>query len=139
MFAFSSRTYGAPVAPAYRALKLMTDAGLASPRAVALTAGVVAGYNAAKAAWQAGDIRAAKDRLAMNMLMDRTAADWKAEFARLRAEVGACRTDTAVEPTTATAGRFRWVCDKGDLTGSILLAPTPVPTIQELRFVPVAR
>jgi hypothetical protein len=139
VFAFSSRTYGAPVPPAYKAVKLMTDAGLAPSRPVVLSPGLTAGYEAARMIWQAGDVLAAKNRLAMNMLMDRTAGSWKIDLAGLKAQVGICRTDTMIEPTTAMAGRFRWACDRGTLAGSILLAPTPVPTIQELRFVPAAR
>ncbi|URW76724.1 beta-lactamase family protein [Sphingomonas donggukensis] len=139
VFAFSSRTYGAPVPPAYKVARLMKDAGLATRRPVALTPGMTTGYAAARDVWQAGDILAARDRMAMNMLMDRSAANWRAELARLHGQVGACATDTPIEPVTAMAGRFRWRCDKGDLAGSILLAPTPVPSIQELRFVAVPR
>ena len=139
VFAFSSRTYGAPVPPAYKTAKLIQDAGLSVTRPVPLSTGVAAGYDAARAVWQAGDILAAGNRLAMNMLLDRSAANWRAELTRLRGQVGACRTDTAIQPTTAMAGRFRWMCGRSDLLGTILLAPTPMPTIQELRFVSVPR
>lgn len=134
VFAFSNRTYGAPVPPAYQALKMLKDAGLATPRAVPLTPGVTAGYEAAKTIWQAGDVMPARDRLAMNFLMDRTAENWKAELARLKATVGACKTDAAIVPGTAMAGSFVWSCEKGSIAGSILLAPTLTPTLQELRL-----
>lgn len=134
VFAFSSRTYNAPVRPAYQALKLMKDSGLASARAVPLSAGVRAGYAAAGAIWSAGDVMVAKDRLSMNFLMDRSASDWGDELARLKGQVGACRTDAPIEPTTAMAGHWTWPCEKGALRGSVLLAPTPTPTLQELRL-----
>ena len=139
IFAFSSRTYGAPVPPAYKTLKRMKDMGLAEPRPVATSAGVAAGYAAAARIWQAGDVMAVPERLAMNVLMDRTAATWKAEITRLKTQTGACRTDAPIEATTAMAGRFSWECEKARLNGSILLAPTLNPTIQELRFIPVPR
>ncbi len=134
IFAFSSRTYGAPSAAAYQALALLDQAGLVKDRAVPLSPGVTAGYAAAQAIWRAGDVSASRDRLAMNFLMDRTAENWKAELARLKAETGECRTDAPIAPTTAMAGDFVWTCDKGELHGSILLAPTPTPTLQELQL-----
>jgi CubicO group peptidase (beta-lactamase class C family) len=134
VFAFSNRTYGAPVPPTYQALKLLKDAGLAAERPVAMSARVTAGYAAAQAIWAAGAVDAQRERLAMNFLMDRSAVGWRAELARLKAATGACRTDAPITPTTAMAGRFSWECDNGRVTGSILLAPTATPQLQELRF-----
>jgi hypothetical protein len=70
----------------------------------------------------------------MNFLMDRSEQNWAREFARLKSAAGACRTDAAIEATGALAGRFRWDCERADLTGDLLLAPTNPPTIQALRF-----
>jgi hypothetical protein len=80
-----------------------------------------------------------RERLAMNFLMDRTAENWRAELARLKAAAGSCRTDAPVTAVTAMAGRFRWTCENSDVEGSILLAPTATPQLQELRFVASAR
>jgi CubicO group peptidase (beta-lactamase class C family) len=135
VFAFSNRTYGAPTPPTYRTLKLLKDAGLLDPRPVALSPALAAGYAAAAAIWRAGDVMAAPDRLAMNFLLDRTADRWKAELATLREKAGGtCRTDSAITPTTAMAGRFTWDCGGTKIAGSILLAPTATPTLQELRL-----
>jgi serine-type D-Ala-D-Ala carboxypeptidase/endopeptidase len=139
VFAFSNRTYGAPVPPAYKTLRLLKDAGLATERPVPVSAGVAAGYAAAAAIWQAGAVDGQRERLAMNFLMDRTAETWRAELARLKAQTGACRTDTPIVATTAMAGRFRWTCERADIAGSILLAPTATPQLQELRLSVVAR
>jgi hypothetical protein len=89
-------------------------------------------HDAAKAVWAAGDILAAEDALAMNMLLDRSAANWRLELGRLRTALGACRTEAAIEATSAMAGRFSWACDRGRLAGTLLLAPTNPPTIQAL-------
>jgi serine-type D-Ala-D-Ala carboxypeptidase/endopeptidase len=134
VFAFSSRTYGAPSPAAYEALRTMNAAGLLTPRPVPLSPRVKAAYTATQTVWRAGDVMAARSSLAMNFLMDRTAANWKAELARLQSQTGACDTNAPIEPTTAMAGRFTWKCATADVNGSILLAPTDQPTIQELRF-----
>jgi len=139
VFAFASRTYGAPSPPAYAALQAMKAAGLLAARPVPLSPRVRAAYAATTAIWQAGDVLASPRSLAMNFLMDRTAANWKAELARLKSEAGSCDTSAPITPTTALAGRFTWACEKGDVTGSILLAPTDAPTLQELRLAVTAR
>lgn len=134
VFAFSNRTYGAPVPPAYHSMKLLKDAGLAPERTVPTNARVAAGYAAAQAIWSAGAIEGQRKWLAMNFLMDRSAEAWRAELARLQAATGVCRTAAPVTAVTAMAGRFRWACDKADVDGSILLAPTATPQLQELRL-----
>ena len=70
----------------------------------------------------------------MNFLMDRSAANWRTEFARLKAQVGNCRTDPPIQPTGALSGTFQWQCDRGKLGGQLLLAPTNPAGIQALRF-----
>jgi D-alanyl-D-alanine-carboxypeptidase/D-alanyl-D-alanine-endopeptidase len=68
----------------------------------------------------------------MNMLLDRDAAHWAQALAALKAEVGACDTAAAIEPTGALSGRFTWTCERGRVSGQLLLAPTATPQIQTL-------
>jgi hypothetical protein len=68
--------------------------------------------------------------------MDRSPANWARELARLRTEVGDCRTNAPIEATGALTGEFNWTCDRGRLSGQLLLAPTSPPTIQALRLNP---
>jgi hypothetical protein len=75
----------------------------------------------------------------MNFLMDRSAENWAREFTRLKSEVGSCRTDAPITATGALAGRFTWTCERGEMQGNLLLAPTHAPGIQALRFQPIAR
>jgi hypothetical protein len=77
-------------------------------------------------------------KLAMNFLLDRSAENWRAEFARLKAEVGECPTAEPLAPTGALSTAFRLNCDRGKLDGTLLLAPTTPATIQawRLRAVP---
>jgi len=74
------------------------------------------------------------DAVNLNFLMDRSEENWAAEFVRLNREAGACRTTSAIMATGALAGDFTWVCERGVMTGSLLLAPTNPPTIQALRL-----
>ncbi|KKC26353.1 penicillin-binding protein [Sphingomonas sp. SRS2] len=135
IFAFTNRTYGGPSMPAFRAaLALKAAKALPDDRETAASPGVIAGYAAARAIWAAGDVMAAPGRLAMNFLMDRDAAHWNTDLARLKREVGGCATTESVTATTAMAGKFTWTCETGRITGSFLLGPTATPTLQELKL-----
>ena len=134
LFAFSSRTYAAPVPQVLETALQLHRAGLLQPRPVAVSAGLAAGYQAVQAIYRAGSVEPARDRLAMNFLMDRSAEHWARELARLRAEAGECDTSAPVRATTAMAGSFAWRCARGRIEGALLLAPTDPATIQELDF-----
>ena len=134
IYAFSSRTYGAPSIPAFRAALALNAAGAIPNRGTPISPGVAKGYEAVRSIWRAGDVSIAKDRLSMNFLMDRDIAHWRADLARMKAEVGACALDEPILATTAMAGRFSWSCQYGHIDGSLLLGPTKEPTIQELKL-----
>ena len=68
--------------------------------------------------------------------MDRNAAHWRTEFARIKGLLGDCSTAEPLFPTGNLSVNFRWNCAKGKLDGQILMAPTNPPTIQALRFFP---
>ena len=70
----------------------------------------------------------------MNFLMDRSMENWAADFARLKAQTGECRTDAPLTATGALTGTFSWPCDRGTIQGQLLLAPTVPPTIHALRL-----
>lgn len=134
IFAFSNRTYGAPVPPAYGVLKLIRDSGMLRPRAVPVSDRLRAAYAVAAGIWRAGDVAAQRDKLAMNFLMDRSAAQWKTDLAALKAQAGACRTDAPIVAASSMEGLFEWACAKGRVRGRVQLAPTSPPTLQALRF-----
>ncbi len=134
VFALSNRTYAGPSGPAWDTAALMDKAGLLETRAVPVSPAVAAAYAAARAAYAAGDLGPLRGKLAMNFLLDRSADNWKAEFARLKAEVGACPTDDPLAPDGAMSTVFRLNCEKGKLDGILLLAPTTPVTIQALRL-----
>ena len=112
----------------------MDKAGLLETRPVPVSPAVAEAYAAARAAYAAGDLRPLEGKLAMNFLLDRSAENWKAELAKLKAEVGACPTGEPLAPTGAMSTAFRLNCEKGKLDGVLLLAPTTPVTIQALRL-----
>ncbi|MBA3525739.1 MAG: beta-lactamase family protein [Sphingomonas sp.] len=132
VFAFSSRTYGAPSPAAFRAAVALNKAGVLRERPIALSPGLSTAYAAARSVWASGDIAAAP--LANNVLMDRNAEAWKAMLTGLKREVGACNASEPVNPISAMEGRFTWTCERGRISGRVQRAPTPAVTIQALEF-----
>jgi CubicO group peptidase (beta-lactamase class C family) len=137
VFAFANRTYAAPVPPAYAAMKALKVAGVALPPPLPVSAPLADAYEAARTVWARGNIYAAGPRLAMNMLMDRSASQWGRVLGDTRARLGACDTASAIAPEGAMTGRFRWRCERGGLEGRLMLAPTNPPTIQAIQLTPV--
>ena len=134
LFAFANRTYAGPAPPVWAAAVELHRAGLLPSRTQVPSAALFSAYRAAAEMYDAGDVGPGLGGLAMNFLMDRTAENWAREFVRLKAQVGACRTDGLPTATGALSGTFRWPCERGTLQGQLLLAPTNPPTIQALRF-----
>jgi D-alanyl-D-alanine-carboxypeptidase/D-alanyl-D-alanine-endopeptidase len=132
LFAFASRTYGAPSLPAFRALLALQKANALPDRARPVSAGLASAYASARAVWRSGEIGSAP--LAMNMPLDRNAAQWKTMLADLHAKVGTCAADEAVQPVSAMEGRFTWVCEHGTIAGRVQRAPTPDIKLQALSF-----
>lgn len=134
IFAFANRTYAAPLPPVWDAAGALQRAGLLGTRPVPVSPALAEGYAAAKKAWEAGRIDVEPERLAMNMLLDRSAQNWAAELKRLKGETGKCDTSAPISPQGALSGRFQWRCETGRLNGQVLLAPTPTVQIQALRL-----
>ena len=135
-FAFANRTYQAPAVPVWQSLWTLAKRGALRPHDKWLNPLLAEMQDAARAAYAAGTLQPLEGKLAMNFLMDRSAANWAKEFARIKGLVGDC---TSAEPLFATgrlSTNFRWNCAKGKLDGQILLSPTHPPAIQALRFAP---
>jgi len=139
IFALSNRTYAGPRPPVFATARALHRAGLLTGRTLPVSPALAETYRAAGAMYRAGRVAPGRQRLAMNFLMDRSPANWAREFARLKGQVGDCRTDAPLTATGALAGRFAWTCERGTLEGDLLLAPTNPPGIQALRFNPQPR
>lgn len=134
IFAFSNLTYNAPSPQVWDAAIALHEAGALPRRLPGVSPMLAAGYQAAGEIYRAGDVMAAGDRLAMNFLMDHSAGDWREQLAGLHKATGNCATNAPITPTGAMSGTFTWRCDRGSVAGDVLLAPTPSPRVQELRF-----
>jgi CubicO group peptidase (beta-lactamase class C family) len=139
IFVFTNRTYNGGSGPAWDAAVALHRAGLLKGRTLPVSPSLAAAYRAAGDMYRAGSIEPARKLLAMNFLMDRSAENWRREFAKVRGDLGACRTDSPVKPTGALSGTFRWECDKGALEGNVLLAPTNPAGIQAFRYTVLPR
>jgi D-alanyl-D-alanine-carboxypeptidase/D-alanyl-D-alanine-endopeptidase len=138
IFAMANRTYAGPARAVWDAAVALDQAGLlGDEREPVVSESLASAYRAAGAMYQAGSVDAAREQLAMNFLLDRDAEHWSREFARLKAEVGECDTTAPISATGAHTGDFSWRCRHGRLNGSLMLAPTRPPTIQDLEFSPI--
>jgi CubicO group peptidase (beta-lactamase class C family) len=133
IFAFANRTYAGPAPQVFRAaLEMASSKRLPAQRTIEAGPRVLAGYEIARAIFAAGNVDAANDRLAVNFLLDRDAAHWATELARLRAEVGGCAMSEPVTATSALGATFTWTGEHGRIGGSFRLAPTVHPMLQAL-------
>ena len=139
VFAFANRTYAGPSGAVWDATMELHKGGWFRGRPVVVSAALAQVYRATGAMFAAGALDPGRSQLAMNFLMDRSEENWKREFTRIKGETGTCRTDSPITATGALAGRFTWTCERANIEGNILLAPTNPPTIQALRFTVVAR
>jgi CubicO group peptidase (beta-lactamase class C family) len=137
VFAFTNRTYTAPAQQVNEAAIRLARGGHIPSRKVPVSDALALMYHLAGDIYTRGNLDGARERLAMNFLLDRSAEHWARELARIKALVGACEVNAPIAPNGALAGNFDWQCERGGLQGQVLLAPTRPPTIQALRFRPV--
>ena len=135
LFAFANRTYAPMATPVWDAALALQKAALLPPsRPVPLSAALEQAYATTVRIYGAGDVLVARDELAMNFLLDHSAAHWAVELAALKGQVGECTTDMAPRATGALTGEFVWRCAHGRLRGALELAPTQPPRIQQLQL-----
>lgn len=134
VFAFANRTYGAPARPVFFAALEMDKAGLLNGRSISVSPALAEAYSGVAAIYASGTLEPGRKLLAMNFLMDRSSENWAKELAILRQKAGACRTDSPLTVTGALSGRFMWKCERAEVNGNLLLAPTNPPTIQSLNL-----
>ena len=139
IFAFANRTYAGSSRQTLLSALELHRAGLARPRPEAVSADLASAYALAGDMYRRGSVEAAQDRLAMNFLMDRSVANWARHLAGIREQTGECRTDSPVIADGAMAGYFEWECERAELRGYVLLAPTRPATIQQLEFMVLPR
>lgn len=133
LFVFTNRTYAGPTAPLWDAAMVLHKAGrLGKTQPIPVSKALARAYDAAGKIYQAGNVEAAEDILAMNFLMDKGAKTLAAELTRLKAAVGTCEVSASITPTGALSGTFTWRCAHGRVRGNLLLSPDTPPRIQRL-------
>lgn len=132
VFAFANRTYAGPRPVVNSALAALKAGGWLTPRALPVSDGLTAAYDAAKAAWAKGDPAAAP--LAVNVPLDRSIDRRKREIAELKGDAGKCDTRAPIKPISAMEGVFEWTCERGKIVGRVQRAPTPQLSLQVLDF-----
>ena len=135
IFAFANRTYAAPVPPVWEsALALLAAGALPARHGVPVSAPLARAYRTAAQIYAAGDVGPARNQLAMNVLLDRSAEGRARDLAELKRQVGECDSSVPIVPNGALTGEFTWSCRHGRLHGALELAPTEPPTIQSLQL-----
>jgi hypothetical protein len=77
----------------------------------------------------------ARELAAMNLFLDRSLERRRAEFLRLREELGACREQPGyVSIENALRGEWRYDCERGAVLATVTLAPTRPALIQHLEL-----
>jgi D-alanyl-D-alanine-carboxypeptidase/D-alanyl-D-alanine-endopeptidase len=138
IFAFANRTYAGPSPPVWDAAVALLRAGaLPNEPGVAVSADLTRAYQAATRIFLEGNVTAGGDVLAMNFLLDRSVGIWAHELASLKSQVGDCDTTSAITASGALTGSFVWRCTHGEVKGSLELAPTHPPRIQQLLLTPM--
>lgn len=135
IFVFANRTYAGPAGAAWDGAVALLKAGALKRAAPLVSAALASGYAKAGAIYMMGNV--AGDGLAMNFLLDRDAAHWTGDIAKLKASVGKCDTSAPITSTGGLSGTFMWACEKGKVSGEILLAPTQTAQLQALRLTAV--
>lgn len=92
LFVFTNRTYAGPSPTLWAAALQLKAAGLLNARAIPVSADLAKAYAAVGQSWQGGAITPIAPMAAVNFFMDRTAANWKLELARLKSQTGDCDT-----------------------------------------------
>jgi len=139
IFLFANRTYAGPAGTVWDIAMELRKAGWLTGRTIPVDATLAQMYRTAQSMFTSGRIDPGRAWLAPNFLLDRSEANWGAEFARLASQAGSCRTDAAIAPTGTLSGTFVWPCERGNINGALLLAPTTPVTIQSLSLTFAAR
>jgi hypothetical protein len=103
-------------------------------RPIPVSADLAKAYAAVGQSWQSGAIAPIAPMAAVNFFMDRTAANWKLELARLKSQTGDCDTATPIMALGAQTGTFEWSCQRAKLKGRLLLAPPNDGKVQSITF-----
>lgn len=130
VFAFTNRTYAAPVGVVFDAAQALKDAGILKAPVGTISEALSRAYATVGAMYRAGDVT--QGEVSPNFFMDRSAANWRQELARLKKVTGGCSASEPISSTGRLSGEFTWRCENGEIRGTVELSPTSPPLIQSL-------
>ncbi len=135
LIAFGNRTYTGWGKPFDDALELLAATGALQPRIVEPAPALVRARRGVSALLDRWDDGQARELAAMNLFLDRSLERRRAEFLRLREELGACREQPGyVSIENALRGEWRYDCERGAVLATVTLAPTRPALIQHLEL-----
>ncbi|MDH4063353.1 MAG: hypothetical protein OEW19_03060, partial [Acidobacteriota bacterium] len=131
IIAFGNRTYSGWGGVADDALGLLAKTGGLEPRTVQPSPALSGAKDSVSALVTAWDDRLADRIAAVNLFLDRSRDRRRAEFDRLRSEMGACLADDGfVHVENPLRGEWLLTCERGQLRAAVTLAPTMPPRVQ---------
>jgi len=139
IIAFGNRTYTGWGSVANDAIERLRRTGGLQPRTVQPSPALVTAKNGVSSLVDKWDDALADRIAAVNLFLDRSKDRRRAEIARLRAQVGACRAaDGFSYVENPLRGEWLLACERGQLRASVTLAPTLPPAVQylDVRMVP---
>ena len=132
IFAFGNCTY-APMSRLTLDVAERLHAASPPPALAESSPALLRAVRAVVEAYASGRIEGGERPFAVNFLLDTPAPLRDAELASLKQRLGEGRLDR-IEPIHALAGRFVLACAKGQLNGTVTLAPEADSCIQKLVF-----
>lgn len=134
IFAFANRTYAPASLVVKQAAARLYDTGLLKAVNKRGSDALVRIEQAVAKIYASGSVTAEPQALAVNLLLDRSAARRDRELQALRAQLGECRPRSEMDVRHALSAVLRYPCDRGTLTATVLLAPVQEPSLQRLDF-----
>ncbi len=136
VFAFTNRTYARVSLAVREAANTLAQSGAFPARLTPLSPALNDIARAVERMYKAGDVLAARERLAANVLLDQGVAPRNARLAELRKKLGDCSLTDRHQAETSMSATLAFACEKGPLHVKVVLAPTTPSTLQTLEFAP---
>jgi len=136
IFAFTNRTYAGPSTAVRQAAIQLVKSGAFPLKPTPPSQGLQAMAPIVAKIYAAGDVLAAPEALAMNVLLDRDAAQRNSQIAVLKKTLGACGAANPINSDSAMSATLTYPCEHGTLRARVALAPTIPASLQTLDFQP---
>jgi CubicO group peptidase (beta-lactamase class C family) len=136
IFAFANLTYAHLWEPVVDAAVRLKRAKLLEETKPTPSPSLLQAAAGAARIYETGDVAAAQDLLAPNLLLDIPAERRNELIRRDGQRLGPCTSVTPAEILHALGGRFTMTCEHGSMDVTLLLSPTVPARIQYLEFEP---